>query len=130
MTAILSIASLSSVMTSSSFGPTARMCLPFEETRLPIMPLKFPSRLTKSSARRISAKTIQPRPLRGGKDAGATITGGGGFSGGGGGGGGVESSIICRQSIPNRPGGQEVYHHCADSGEIKDKAWLIEKNPA
>jgi hypothetical protein len=96
------------------------------------MPLKFPSRLTKSSARRISAKTIQPRPLRGGKDAGATIRGGGGFSGGGGGetggGGGVESSIICRQSIPNRPGGQEVYHHYADSGEIKDKAWLIEKS--
>src|SRR5262245_7251157 len=91
ITAILSMASLSSVITSSSLGPTARMCFPLEETRLPIIPVRLTNRLSTRKSASIIAKTIQPRPRPGCGEEGATITGGGGFSGGGGGGGGADA---------------------------------------
>src|SRR5437016_1820959 len=107
MTAILSLASLSSVITSSSRGPTVRLCLPPLEKTRPLMKLlRLPKRLRASSAIRMMAKTIHPRPRRGGGvDAGATITGGGGCRGGGEvvgggveiGGGDALSSIACGQ---------------------------------
>jgi hypothetical protein len=59
--------------------------LPFEKTRLLIKPLKFASMLIASSTSKIIAKTIQPRPRRGGRGGtGETSTGGGGGGGGGG----------------------------------------------
>src|SRR2546427_2833328 len=89
-TAILSLASLSSVMTSSSLGPAARICLPLVYNKLPTRLLKFPNMLIASNTSNTMAKIIHPRPRReGGVGAGGTITGGGiGGIGGGGGGGG------------------------------------------
>src|SRR5580765_1914076 len=89
MTAILSLALLSSVITSSSLGPTECTWSLFARNRLPTRLLKFPKRLNTSNTSRIIAKTIQPRPRDEGREAaGATITGGGGGNGGGGASGG------------------------------------------
>src|SRR6185436_2543964 len=82
--AILTLASLSSVITSSSRGPAARICLALEEKRLPTRLLKFPRTLKASKISKMIANIIHPRPRRdGGVAAGGMITGGG--SGGGGG---------------------------------------------
>src|ERR1039458_2468138 len=85
-TAILLDAPLSSVLTSSSRGPTVFMRPTFMGPRPVSKCPTLTSMLHPSSTSNMSAKTIQPRPRRrGGVDDGATITGGG-VSGGGGGG--------------------------------------------
>src|SRR6266446_7495455 len=91
-TTIFSLASLSSVMTSSSFGPTARAwgLLPWR-TLLAMWPMLL-AMLSANSTRSTRAKIIQARPpLRGVEAGGGTMIGGGVNGGGGvtGGGGGV-----------------------------------------
>src|SRR5262245_28649970 len=93
ITAILLELSLSSKTTSSNLGPPLR-CDDCAAPRLISWEKKWPmlnSTLIPSNTSKISAKTIQPRPLRGGRDgAGGTMTGGGvageGVAVGGGGG--------------------------------------------
>src|SRR6266481_3083050 len=91
-TVTLFAASLSSVVTSSSRGPTERdrMLLLWARPLVKKFP-RLTRTLTASSTHKTSANTIQPRPRRGlGAAAGAARTGGGGVSGGGGGAGGDE----------------------------------------
>src|ERR1035437_6238171 len=102
MTAILLCEPLSSIMPSSSFGPTWRAVTVWKPWLKPnartAICVKFPSRLNASSTIKIIAAIIQPRPLRGGAAGGAMT--GGGVKGGGGeppAGGGEEEVFLNRR---------------------------------
>src|ERR1035441_2226703 len=89
MTAILVAAPFSSVLTSSSRGPTELERAAFIGTKLLRKWLMLASTLIPSKTRSTRATTIQPRPRRrGGVEEGGTMTGGGVNGGGGGAAGG------------------------------------------